>query len=109
MPGHARGKTIELWWQDEARAGPQGTLTTLLAKRGSRPWRHHARLCWPASQWRKAQNTSQHKPAAATAYAPDLNPLENIGQYLRQNYFANRAFEDTNARCCQEEAAQSRY
>lgn len=26
-------------------------------------------------------------------YAPELNPQENIWQYLRQNYLANRVFE----------------
>ena len=26
IPEHARGKPIELWWQDEARVGQQGTL-----------------------------------------------------------------------------------
>ncbi|NNM57901.1 transposase, partial [Acidocella sp.] len=36
-------------------------------------------------------------------YAPELNPQENIWQYLRQNYLANRVFEDRNAiinACC---------
>ena len=37
MPSHARGKPIELWWQDEARVGQQGTLTRVWAERGSRP------------------------------------------------------------------------
>jgi len=36
IPDHARGKRIELWWQDEARIGQQGTLTRLWARRGSR-------------------------------------------------------------------------
>lgn len=26
-------------------------------------------------------------------YSPELNPVENIWQYLRQNYLANRVFE----------------
>jgi hypothetical protein len=30
-------KTIEVWFQDEARFGQQGTLTRVWAKRGSRP------------------------------------------------------------------------
>jgi Winged helix-turn helix len=38
-PEHAREKPIELWWQDEARVGQQGTLTRVWAKRGSRPRR----------------------------------------------------------------------
>jgi hypothetical protein len=29
---HARGKPIELWWQEEARVGQQGTLTRLWAR-----------------------------------------------------------------------------
>ena len=28
---------VEVWWQDEARVGQQGTLTRLWAERGSRP------------------------------------------------------------------------
>ncbi len=28
---------MELWWQDEARIGQQGTLTRIWAERGSRP------------------------------------------------------------------------
>ena len=34
---HAHGKPIEIWMQDEARVGQQGTLTRVWAKRGSRP------------------------------------------------------------------------
>ena len=37
MPEQARGKPLELWWQDEARIGQQGTLTRVWAERGSRP------------------------------------------------------------------------
>jgi hypothetical protein len=42
IPEHARGKPIELWWQDEARVGQQGTLTRLWAPRGSRARPRHA-------------------------------------------------------------------
>src|ERR1700730_18073447 len=37
IPEHAREKPIELWWQDEARVGQQGTLTRVWAERGGRP------------------------------------------------------------------------
>lgn len=37
LPDHARGKPLELWWQDEARIGQQGSTTRLWARRGSRP------------------------------------------------------------------------
>lgn len=31
------GKVVEVWYQDEARVGQQGTLTTVWARTGSRP------------------------------------------------------------------------
>ena len=37
LPPQARGKPVEVWWQDEARIGQQGTLTRVWAARGSRP------------------------------------------------------------------------
>lgn len=33
----AKGKPIEIWFQDEARVGQKGTLTRVWARRGSRP------------------------------------------------------------------------
>jgi len=37
LPKHARGKPLELWWQDDARIGQQGTLIRVWAERGSWP------------------------------------------------------------------------
>ena len=37
IPAHAKGKTIEFWFQDEARVGQKGTLTRIWGKRGTRP------------------------------------------------------------------------
>lgn len=37
MPEAARGKPLEVWFQDEARVGQQGTLTRIWAERGTRP------------------------------------------------------------------------
>ena len=37
LPEHARDKPVEIWFQDEARIGQQGTLTRIWAKQGSRP------------------------------------------------------------------------
>jgi transposase len=37
-------------------------------------------------------------------YAPELNPTENVWQYLRQNYLANRVFDTYDTivdACCQ--------
>ena len=36
MPEHAKGKPLEVWFQDEARIGQQGTLTHKWARRGTR-------------------------------------------------------------------------
>ena len=37
MPEAAKGKKLEVWFQDEARVGQQGTLTRIWAERGTRP------------------------------------------------------------------------
>lgn len=37
LPPEAAGKPVEVWFQDEARVGQQGTLTRVWAERGSRP------------------------------------------------------------------------
>ncbi len=39
LPPEAAGKTIEVWFQDEARVGQQGTLSYIWAPIGSRPAR----------------------------------------------------------------------
>ena len=39
VPAARRARPIELWWQDEARVGQQGTVTRVWAPRGSRPRR----------------------------------------------------------------------
>lgn len=38
------------------------------------------------------------------SYSPELNPVENIWQFLRQNYLANRVFDtytDIVGACCE--------
>lgn len=37
LPAAVRGTPIEVWFQDEARIGQQGTLTYVWAERGNRP------------------------------------------------------------------------
>src|SRR3954453_7145257 len=37
LPGRPRGKPVEVWFQDEARVGQQGTLTRVWGRRGTRP------------------------------------------------------------------------
>ena len=156
IPAHAQGKPIELWWQDEARVGQQGTLTRVWAERGSRPraprdqrydWAYlfgavcpardtgaalvlpmvdsemmnlhlaeigrnvtpgsHAVIVLDGAGWHQTggklklpHNISLLK---LPPYSPELNPVENIWQYLRQNQLSNRVFDSYNAiveACC---------
>ncbi len=155
MPEHAQGKPVEIWFEDEARVGQQGTLTRIWARRGSRPraprdrrysWaylfgavcperaigaglvlpyanaeamslhleeisRHvrpgaHAVLVLDGAGWHSA--TTLVIPANITLlplppYSPELNPIENVWQYLRQNQLSLRIWDDYAAivdTCC---------
>lgn len=156
IPERARGKPIELWWQDEARVGQQGTLTRLWAERGSRPpaprdcrygWAYIFGAVCPARgqgaalvlPYANTEAMSLHlaeishcvAPGAHAVvsldgagwhqqggrlkvpdnisllqlppYSPELNPQENVWQFLRQNYLANRVFDSYEAivdACC---------
>jgi transposase len=156
IPARACGKPIELWWQDEARVGQQGTLTRVWAERGSRPrarrdqrysWAYlfgavcpardygvalvlpkankdamnlhlaeisknvtpgnHAIVLLDGAGWHRTggrlrwpDNISLHK---LPPYSPELNPVENIWQFLRQNRLSNIVFENYEAivdACC---------
>ena len=156
IPDAARGKPIELWWQDEARVGQQGSLTYIWSERGSRPpaprdqrydWAYifgavcpargvgaalvlpyaniaamnlhlaeissqvklgaHALLQLDGAGWHQlgarlvvpANISLLHLPP----YSPELNPVENIWQFLRQNYLSNRVYDtytDIVDACC---------
>jgi len=37
LPDPARDKPLEVWFQNEARVGQQGTLTRIWARKGTRP------------------------------------------------------------------------
>ena len=156
IPEPQRGKPVELWWQDEARVGQQGTLTRIWAKRGARPrgvrdqrytWAYlfgaicpargvgaawvvpkanawsmnlhleeisrqvalgaHAVVVLDGAGWHQTggrlnipSNLSLlHLPP----YSPELNPVENVWQYLRQNQLSNRVYDSYEAivaACC---------
>jgi hypothetical protein len=155
LPEEATGKPLEIWFQDEARVGQQGTLTRLWARRGTRPrapkdcryaWAYLFGAICPAraagaalvmpyanteamnfhlAEIAKAVSTGAHAilvldgagwhgskdlvvPPNITLlplppYSPELNPIENVWQYLRQNRLANRVFQDHDAivdACC---------
>ena len=149
LPEAVQGKPLEVWFQDEARVGQQGTLTRLWARKGTRPrapkdcryaWAcifgavcparatgaalvmphanteamsahlaevsrqvtpgAHALLVLDGAGWHNSR--SLVVPDNITLmplppYSPELNPVENLWQYLRQNHLANRVFESYDA------------
>jgi len=160
LPEHARGRPVEIWFQDEARVGQQGTLTRVWARRGTRPraprdrryaWAYlfgavcperavgaglvlpyadaaamalhlaeiscqvapeaHAvlvldRAGWHGAGWHGAG--SLVVPDNITllplpSRSPELNPVENVWQYLRQNKLSLRVWPNYDAivaTCC---------
>ena len=155
IPEHAREKPIELWWQDEARVGQQGTLTRIWAKRGTRPRiKRDRRFTWaylfgaicPARGTGAAlvmptvgiEAMNQHLAEISTCvslsaiallildgagwhssphlivpenivliplppYAPELNSVENIWDYLRSNFLSHCVWDTYEAildACC---------
>jgi DDE superfamily endonuclease len=156
LPGHAKAKPIEIWFQDEARVGQKGTLTRLWARKGTRPravrdtryeWAYlfgavcperatgaglvmpyanteamnkhleeiskavspgaHAVLLHDGAGWHSSKGLTV--PANITTitlppYSPELNPVENVWEYLRKNKLANRlyeTYEDIVEACCE--------
>ena len=156
LPSRARGKPIEVWFQDEARVGQQGTLTRVWARRGSRPrvlrdrrrtsaWLFgaacpardvgaalvlpevnaeamslhlaeigrrvapdaHALVVLDGAGWHQ-QGGRLVVPGNLTLlplppYAPELNPMENVWEYLRGNWLSHRVWDTYEAilrDCC---------
>ena len=155
LPAEARGKPLEIWFQDEARVGQKGTLTRIWARIGSRPrgardtryeWAYifgaacperavGAALVMPHANTEAMNLHLQVIFGAVTAgahcalvidgagwhissaldvpdnitlirlppYAPELNPIENIWEYLRKNNLALRIhddYDDIVEACC---------
>lgn len=149
MPDGAQGKPLEIWFQDEARVGQQGTLTRLWARKGTRPrapkdcryaWAYlfgavcptraigaalvmpyanteamnahlaeisahvspgaHALLVLDGAGWHSSTDLVVPPNISLLPlppYSPELNPIENLWQFLRQNNLANRVFESYDA------------
>ena len=137
---------LEVWFEDEARFGQQGTLARVWARRGSRPaavkqtqyeWLYvmaavclqtgqsigmlspyistgivnvylkqfarelaadvHAVLIWDQAGFHKSSELDVPENVTIIelpAYSPELNPVENLWQYLRSHYWANRSYKD---------------
>ena len=145
MAGVAKGKPVEIWFQDEMRLGQKNGIVRQWARRGSRPRQPadqryesaylfgaicpargmgaalalpfantdamqlhldeiartvvkgaHAALLVDQAGWHTT--TALRVPKNLTmillpSRAPELNPVENIWQYLRQNWLSNRVFD----------------
>ena len=155
MPEPARGKPLEIWFQDEARVGQQGTLTRVWAKRGTRPraprdtryeWAYlfgavcpargaaaglvlpfvdtaamnahlaeisrtvtpgaHAVLVLDGAGWHGGKALCVPDNISLVTlppYSPELNPVENVWQFLRANWLAISVFDDYHTivdACC---------
>ena len=74
-------------------ASPRRNLTP---RRRGRPRRSHPRQSRMAHH-RQARRARQHHPDLPASRAPELNPVENVWQYLRQNWLSNTVFENYDA------------
>lgn len=145
LPDRATGKPLEVWFQDEARIGQQGTLTRCWARRGTRPraprdrrydWAYIFGAACPARaataaivaptantevmSFHLAEIARQVAPGVHAVlvldgagyhgakdlavpenitllplppYAPELNPIENVWEYIRANKLAITVFD----------------
>jgi hypothetical protein len=58
------------------------------------PGRHAS--CFPTSRMaplRTAQGAAEHHPVPAAAEVPELNMMENVWQFMRDNWLSNRVFQ----------------
>jgi transposase len=155
LPPTAAGKPLEIWFQDEARVGQQGTLTRIWARIGSRPraprdsrydWAYifgavcaqratgvglvlpyanceamdlhlaaigravtpgaHGVLVLDGAGWHTSPALAVPDNLTLVClppYAPELNPTENVWEYLRKNKLAVRIYDSYDAivdACC---------
>ena len=141
----AARKTIEIWFQDEARLGQKNGQVRMWARKGTRPRQPadqryqnaylfgaicpakgkgaalmmpkanalamqahlgeislsvasdaHAVLLMDRAGWHATGKLTVPKNITIIllpSRAPELNPMENVWQYMRQNWLSNRVFE----------------
>lgn len=149
LPEAAKDKPLEIWFQDEARVGQQGTLTRIWARRGTRPraprdrryaWAYlfgavcpsraigaglvmpyadthamnlhlieisrcvaegaHAVLVLDGAGWHGSGELvvpDNITLLPLPPYSPELNPVENVWEFLRQNQLSNTVFDSYEA------------
>src|SRR3954453_8986489 len=140
------GEEFQVWHEDEARFGQQGTLTRVWARRGSRPRRVrqngrtslyvltavcaavgaaagliapelntavvnvfleqfsrqlapgvHAVLLWDNAGYHVSKDLvvpTNVSLIGLLPYSPELNPVENLGHYLRAHYWSHGVYPD---------------
>jgi len=52
---------------------------------------------------RRARHTREYQRRPATSQCPELNPVENIWQFMRDNWLSNRiygTYDENNDHCC---------
>ena len=146
LPDKTRDKRMEIWWQDETRAGQQSSLTRIWAPKGSRPSvlkdqrfgytyifgavcpeqnkgaaiispyanteamnehlkeisfhvakNAHAVVIIDRAGWHTSNDLKVPENITLIPlppYSPELNPVENIWQYLKDNFLKHCVFED---------------
>jgi transposase len=156
IPEHIKLKNVDIWFQDEARVGQQGTVTRIWAEKGTRPRvvqqqqfenayifgavcpeqdkaiglvlpaantdamnlhlkeisktiqeGHHAVIVADKASWHttdKLDCPSNITLLPLPPYSPELNPVEQIWQQLRENSLSNRCFQNYDEivdACCE--------
>ena len=128
----AAGVRIEIWFQDEARIGQKNKITRRWARRGTRPRAPHDQrtrsayifgaicpregkgaglvlpFCNSDAMDLHLQEISRTVAPGAHILtlpprAPELNPVENVWQFMRDNWLSNRVFkshDDIVDHCC---------
>ena len=77
-------KPLGRWLARSGRPGPGAHAVLLLDRAG---WHTSGRLAVPKNL----------TPLFLPSRSPELNPVENVWQYLRQNWLSNRVFETYEA------------
>src|SRR4051812_47756072 len=95
LPGarHRRGARHALRRQRGDATPPRRDLEPCPARRPRRAPPRSGRLAYDRSPGR----AEKHHPRLPALPRPELNPVENIWQYLRQNWLSNRVFETYEA------------
>lgn len=146
IPERVSLSAVDIWFQDEARIGQQGTITRMWAPKGERPRvirqqqfinayifgatcpaqgyaeafvspyantqamlvnleqisksvpkSRHAVVVLDGASWHTTKEIKTFENLSLLplpAYSPELNPIEQVWQWMRNHHLSNRCFED---------------